>query len=194
MTIVTDAIRRWKEMKPTGELMNEHRVIERMLAVVSRAADRLSANQDVDKEVFVGAADFFKNFADQCHHGKEERLLFVKMVERGVSGEVGPIAVMLREHEDGRAHVRKIAELSAKTLDKKSKLELIRHTKAYADLLGQHIQKEDNILYPMANRILTSEDQNELEKGFQEVEEKIMGPGVHERYHHMIEEWERKLP
>jgi hemerythrin-like domain-containing protein len=190
---VAHVVRRRMEMKPTEDLMNEHRVIERMLAVVSVAADRLNAGQDVDSAVFAGAADFFKNFADRCHHGKEEKLLFKKMMERGVSGEVGPIAVMLREHEDGRAHVRRITELSAKKLDKKAKTELIRHTRAYVELLGQHIQKEDNILYPMANQILTSEDQEELEKGFEEVEEKVMGPGVHERYHHMIEEWEEKL-
>ncbi len=164
-----------------------------MLSVVSVAADRLNAGQEVDGDVFVGAADFFKNFADKCHHSKEEKLLFKKMIERGMSGEVGPIAVMLREHEDGRMHVRKIAELSAKNLDKKVKTELIKQTRAYVELLGQHIEKEDNILYPMANQILSSADQKELEDGFEEVEEKVMGPGVHERYHHMIEEWEEKL-
>lgn len=164
-----------------------------MLAVVSKAADVLEADQDVDKEVFVEAADFFRNFADKCHHSKEEKLLFVKMVERGMSEEVGPIAVMLREHEEGRAHVRSIAELSAGKTDEKAKPELISHVRAYADLLGQHIQKEDNILYPMADQILTAEDQGYLERGFLEVEEKIMGPGAHERYHRMIEQWEKKL-
>lgn len=173
--------------------MDEHRVIERMLEIVSRASDRLDSGQSVDQEVFLGAADFFKNFADKCHHSKEEKLLFEKMIERGFSGEVGPIAVMLREHEDGRSHVRRIAELSTKKLDKKTRAELIKHLRAYVELLSQHIQKEDNILYPMADRILTSEDQKELENGFEEIEEKIMGPGVHERYHHMIEEWEDKL-
>jgi hemerythrin-like domain-containing protein len=60
------------------------------------------------------------------------------------------------------------------------------------DLLSKHIPKEDNILYPMANQILTKEDQEELAKGFEEVEENVMGPGAHERYHHMIDEWEKK--
>lgn len=179
-------------MKPTDDLMNEHRVIERMLAVVSKATDRLERGEEVDKAVFEDAVDFFKNFADRCHHGKEEKLLFEKMMERGVSGEVGPIAVMLREHEDGRAHVRRIADLSSKKLDKKNSQELIHHARGYVELLSQHIQKEDNILYPMANQILTSEDQKELEKGFEEVEEKVMGPGVHERYHDMIERWEKR--
>ncbi len=180
-------------MKPTDELMDEHRVIERMLAVVSVAANRLDKGEKVDREVFVSAADFFKNFADKCHHGKEEKILFEKMMERGVSGEVGPIAVMLREHEDGRAHVRRIAELSAKKLDKKDSQELVKHARGYAELLSQHIMKEDNVLYPMANQILTPEDQEELEKGFAEVEEKVMGPGVHEKYHKMIEELELKV-
>jgi hemerythrin-like domain-containing protein len=179
-------------MQPTDELMNEHRVIERMLVVVSNACDRLENGQEVEQELFVGAADFFKNFADRCHHGKEEKLLFVKMQERGVSGEVGPIAVMLREHQDGRGHVRKIAELSATKMNQKTKDGLVRVGRAYVDLLSKHIQKEDNILYPMANQILTKEDQEELAKGFEEVEENVMGPGVHERYHHMIDEWEKK--
>jgi hemerythrin-like domain-containing protein len=180
-------------MKPTDELMNEHRVIERMLAVVTVAANRIDKGDKVDQELFTGAADFFRNFADKCHHGKEEKILFAKMMERGVSGEVGPIAVMLREHEDGRAHVRRISELSAKKLDGKETQELVLQTRGYVELLGQHILKEDNVLYPMANQILTPEDQKELEKGFTEVEEKVMGPGMHEKYHKMLEELELKV-
>jgi len=180
-------------MKPTGDLMREHRVIERMLAVVTKAADRLNAGEEVDRDVFVASVDFFKNFADKCHHSKEEKLLFVKMMERGLSGEVGPIAVMLREHEDGRRHVRGIADLSSEVMSERTRPDLVREVRAYVDLLGPHIQKEDNVLYPLADQILTSEDQRELERGFEEVEEKVMGPGVHERYHHMIEELERRF-
>ena len=106
-------------MRPTEDLMNEHRVIERMLVVLSGACDRMEAGKEVERELFVSAADFFKNFADKCHHGKEEKLLFERMQARGLSGEVGPIAVMLREHQDGRAHVRKISEFSAAKESKK---------------------------------------------------------------------------
>ena len=84
-------------------------------------------------------------------------------------------------------------EIETRKLDKRSRTELIKHAKAYVDLLGQHVQKEDNILYPMANQILNSEDQEELEKGFEEVEENVMWPRTHERYHHMIDEWEERL-
>ena len=164
-------------------------MIERMLDILSRAGDRLEKGENVDPELYPEAVDFLKNFADKCHHGKEEQLLFKKMMERGVSGEVGPIAVMMREHQDGRAHVQNIDKLSKGKMSKATKDGLIKSSRAYVDLLSKHIQKEDNILYPLANQVLDGEDQKELEKGFEEIEEKVMGPGVHEKYHRMIEEW-----
>jgi len=180
-------------MLPTDDLMDEHRVIERMLGILTKASNRLEKGQDVDSELYVDAVDFLKNFADKCHHTKEEKLLFEKMMERGVSGEVGPIAVMMREHQDGRGHVKSLEKLSKEKMSKTTREGLIKSSRAYVDLLSKHIQKEDNVLYPLANQILDKEDQKELEKGFEEVEEKVMGPGVHEKYHHMIEEWEEKL-
>jgi hemerythrin-like domain-containing protein len=178
--------------RPTDELMDEHRVIERMLKILLAASDDLANGKDVDPALFIEAVDFLQNFADKCHHAKEENLLFEKMIERGVSGEVGPIAVMMREHQDGRAHVRKLAALSKEKMTERSRGGLITSSRAYVDLLSKHIQKEDNVLYPLANQILEPGDQKELEKGFEEVEQKVMGPGVHEKYHHMIEVWEEK--
>ncbi len=173
--------------------MNEHRVIERMLAILSMASDRMEKGEDIDPKLHSSAVDFLKNFADKCHHGKEEQLLFKKMIERGVSGEVGPIAVMMREHQDGRAHVQTMDRLTKSKMSKDVKEGLIRSSRAYVDLLSRHIQKEDNMLYPLADQVLDEEDQKELEKGFEEVEQKVMGPGVHERYHKLLEEWEAKL-
>lgn len=180
-------------MRPTEELKDEHRVIERMLGIVVKAADKMDAGEVLDRRVFTGAAEFFREFADRCHHGKEERQLFQKMVERGMSSESGPIAVVLHEHEEGRAHVRAIGKLAEKPPEEYMTKELVRHVREYVEMLGQHIQKEDNVLYPIADNILTKEDIDVLENGFREIEEKVMGPGVHEKYHRMIEEFEREL-
>ena len=180
-------------MTPTEELMEEHRVIEKMLGVMSKAADRLERSEQVEASMFADAADFLRNFADMCHHGKEEKLLFKKMVERGMPSGSGPIAVLLHEHEDGRAHVRAISKLAEKPLDGYVVKELANHTRSYVELLSQHIQKEDKVLYPIADELLTKADQKELQVGFEEVEEKIMGPGVHEKYHKMIEDFEKRL-
>jgi len=179
-------------MMPTDDLMNEHRVIERMLAILTKASNRLEKGHDIDSKLYLDAVDFLKNFADKCHHSKEEKLLFEKMMERGVSGEVGPIAVMMREHQDGRAHVKLLDKLSKEKMSKTTREGLIKSSRAYVDLLSRHIRKEDSVLYPLANQILDKEDQKELEEGFERVEKEVMGPGVHEGYHKMIEQWEQK--
>ncbi len=179
-------------VRPTEDLMKEHAVIVRMLHVLSKASDRLSNEEDVDRQLFVQAVDFLKNFADKCHHTKEEKHLFVEMMAHGVSGEVGPISVLMREHQDGRAHVKKLEALSGSKMTKRTRDGLNSTSGAYVDLLSKHIEKENKVLFPMADQLLTAEDQERLEKAFEEVEQKVMGPGVHERYHTMIEEWERK--
>lgn len=93
-------------MKATDILMDEHRVIERVLTSLETAAAQLEAGRPVRPGFFIQACDFVKGFADGCHHRKEEGVLFPAMIERGLPREVGPIAMMLSEHEQGRAYTR----------------------------------------------------------------------------------------
>jgi hemerythrin-like domain-containing protein len=89
--------------KATEVLSNEHRLIERVLAVVEKlAAAPVAGSLDGWKQ----ALDFFSHFADQCHHFKEEQVLFPAMAEGGIPRDGGPIGMMLTEHEDGRDLVR----------------------------------------------------------------------------------------
>ena len=134
--------------------------------------------------------EFFQNFADRCHHSKEEDQLFVRMERRGVPVEGGPISVMLLEHDEGRRHVAAIAKaVSAAAAGNGSAVATVRQNLlAYAELLRRHIEKEDNILYPMADQILTAEDQQELAEGFERIEAQEIGKGVHEKYHRLAHE------
>lgn len=188
-------------MRPTETLMHEHRVIEKMLDVVEVAAERLEAGGEVDPEVFAQAAEFFRSFADRCHHGKEERHLFAKLVEKGLSRDSGPIAVMLAEHDQGRAHVRAMAEAAdrlkegdpATASDQSAVVDLTAHAQGYVELLRAHIQKEDRILFPLADRVLGEAEQEALAKTFDRVEAEEMGEGVHERYHHLVHELQHQV-
>jgi len=174
---------------PTEDLKNEHEVIVKMLGVMGKGSEMLREGKEVDRELWKGASDFMENFVDRCHHTKEEKHLFPAMMERGVSGEVGPIAVMMREHDDGRAHAKKLRSLIRSSPTKRNNEGMSKAVRAYVDLLSMHIRKENGVLFPLADLVLTPDDQRELEASFEEVEEKVMGPGVHEKYHHMIEEW-----
>ena len=179
-------------MKPTQELMHEHRAIERMLGILSEACDRIEAGEKVDPSHLESAVEFIRVFADKCHHGKEEDLLFPAMVKAGIPKEGGPIGAMLAEHERGRELVRGLAAAipGYRADEPEAKQEVVRNARGYVYLLGPHIHKEDFILYPMADRVLRPAIQDYLSKGFAKVEDEIVGHGVHERFHKLLDELE----
>lgn len=179
----------------TENLKEEHRVIERMLKILDVACNRLQRSEDVSPEIFEKAIDFIKTFADRCHHGKEQDTLFPFLGERGIPTREGPIAVMLMEHDQGRRYVKGLAEALAKYEggDKAAKVAIVENARGYVDLLAQHIYKEDNILYPMGDRVLSQSDNKELLEKFEKIEREIIGEGKHEYYLHMVDELEKKL-
>lgn len=180
-------------MKATAILMEEHRGIERMLTIVEAAARRLEQGGEVPPRVFEGAVDFFRGFADRCHHAKEEEELFPTLEERGIPRGNGPVGVMLIEHEQGRQFVRNLAEATHRYAqgDRSAQPLLVRNALGYADLLRQHIAKEDGVLFPLADQVLSADAQQRLVAAFNEIEEKRTGKGEHERYHRLIEELEQ---
>lgn len=147
---------------PIQELMDEHRIIEKVLAALTTAA-----NQEVSLEFYEKAVDFIANFADKCHHGKEEERLFPVLEEKGIPRETGPIGCMCDEHEIGRGHVQRMRELI-----KGGDLEgLRRESLNYVELLRSHILKEDNILFPMGRGVLSEVELERLRVMFDEVEQ-----------------------
>jgi len=177
-------------MKATEILMNEHRGIERMLRALERAADRLEGGDETRLQTFEEGVDFLRNFADRCHHTKEETELFPALERAGVPVEGGPIAVMLADHDQGRQHIRAMAEAleAYKKGDVAARAVLVSNARAYADLLRQHIWKEDNVLFAMADEVLPEPEQQRLVDSFDRIEAEEMGPGVHERYHQMLDQ------
>jgi len=182
-------------MLATENLKEEHQVILRMIKVLIVASERLERGEDVSLDVFKKALDFIRTFADRCHHGKEQDTLFPALGERGIPTQGGPIAVMLMEHEQGRQFVRGLAEAVARyeSSDNTAKSAIIENARGYAELLDQHIYKEDNILYPMGDRVLSQADNEELLEKFEKIEKEIIGEGKHEYYQHMIGELEKEL-
>lgn len=176
-------------MKPTDVLKEEHAGIKVMLAILGRMADRLEAGQEVDAAHLEQAVDFIRTFADRCHHGKEEDHLFVEMEKAGIPQQGGPIAVMLAEHTTGRAYVKGLADAVTRygAGDNAAAPDIVQNARNYIALLQAHIDKEDNILYPIADRSLTEAQQKELLECFEDVERERIGPGKHEEYHRLLE-------
>jgi len=171
-------------MEATDILMAEHRVIERVLAVLNTAAERLEQGQPVRPGFFIDASDFIKGFADGCHHLKEEGVLFEAMVNHGMPRLGGPIAVMLADHEQGRSFTRgmRAAAQKLEAGDASAREAVITNARGYTTLLQQHIMKEDNILFPMADRVIPVAEHAKVAEDFERVEHEETGEGVHEKY------------
>ncbi len=174
-------------MTPTETLKHEHEIILLALDAAEREAQRIQSTGTIRADVVETMLDFFPNFADHCHHAKEEEVFFPRMEERGVPAEGGPIGVMLHEHEQGRQFLRASRDAlpRAKAGERDAIAALGENLAAYARLLRSHTSKENTVLFPMANRVFTPDDQREVEAAFDKIEAEEIGEGVHEKYDEM---------
>ncbi len=177
-------------MNPIEVLMNEHRVIESVLDAFEAYADQLAPDTDAaDAGRFT---QFIREFADTCHHGKEEDILFEAMVQSGMPRESGPLAIMLNEHEQGRQLVRTMTDCAARAATSgwnEAETQCLRRAAhSYAVLLRHHIQKEDVVLYPIALAQIDASTMADIARRFDDFEARTMGPGEHAKLHALAED------
>ena len=166
-------------------LMNEHRLIEQVLGSLETFAHEVERGFAAERAAIADYGAFFREFADAGHHGKEEDILFRRMVERGFPRETGPVAVMLHEHEVGRGHVsvlRQVGQGTAPLTGTETGL-VVENAGAFIPLLRAHILKEDRILYPMAERLLTDSEMDALQAEFAAFDARLRADGSHDRLH-----------
>ncbi len=171
-------------MRPTEELMAEHRAIAEMLEVLGAVAQRLEAGAQVEAAHLELVADFIRVFADKCHHGKEEELLF-PAVTAGDPAAARLVSILLAEHALGRRHVADMTGGFAgyRRRERAAALGIAASARAYASLLTRHIAKEDRRFFPLADAVLTPARQQELQEAFARLERERIGPGKHEEMH-----------
>ncbi|HHX41072.1 MAG TPA: hemerythrin [Armatimonadetes bacterium] len=177
-------------MYATDQLRDEHESIQVVLSVLERLSEDLQSKRTINLDHAAGILDFLRTFADRCHHGKEEDLLFPTLAARGVPVKNGPIGVMLSEHAQGRAYIRAMGEaLKQERAGGNGAREFAANALGYIALLRAHIVKENQVLFPMAERRLTAAEHSHLATEFERIEKERVGPGVHEKYHALISNW-----
>jgi len=175
-------------MKATEQLKDEHEGIKLMLRILGMICEKLHAGEAADAGHLGRIMEFFTVFVDKCHHGKEEDLLFPAMVAAKIPGVEVPIDVLLLEHRRGREYVKAAREAVVRySAGKREAASIITgNAKAYSGLLLPHIDKEDNILYPMADASLPEHTHEELLEGFERIERERIGEGAHEAFHALM--------
>ncbi len=147
---------------PTGVLREEHRVILRALVLLESGAERLAAGHALPAEWWERVIRWLRAFADRNHHAKEERYLFPALAKAGVPSEGGPVAVMLAEHVEGRGLIQ-----AMEAGDGPRRVEAARR---YVQLLRDHIEKENGVLFPITEAVLEEHAQQALAREFETVE------------------------
>jgi len=176
-------------MKATDTLKHEHVVIGRALKVLAALAARIETGDVPPEQDVGGLLAFFTDFADGCHHVKEETILFPALETAGLSRGRGPLAAMLDQHERGRRLVAALrAAAPALARDDAARGRFAAAARDYVSLLEQHITIENEVLFPGADRMLAADRDAEISAAFDRHEEVEMGPDVHRRFHRMLDE------
>lgn len=180
-------------MQPIKDLKMEHDAVQVTLRILDNICQRIENHgNELEIQHMDQLLDFFRVFVDQCHHGKEEELLFPALEAIGVSNKGGPIELMLHEHQQGREYVRAMADAvyQFKKGDWTAADGFVKTAREYINLLNQHIDKENNVLFPLAEKHLSKEELARLSEGFELIETKKIGIGRHDEFHKMLDDLE----
>jgi hemerythrin-like domain-containing protein len=174
----------------SSDLIHEHEAILFSLKVLEEMSRRVKTGEQIPLSDITAIIDFLKLFADKCHHGKEEGILFPVLEAAGIPKHDGPIGVMLSEHQAGRGYIKQMQEYAVCIpLDRNAFTEA---ADSYITLLRAHIDKESRVLFPMGDAKLSEAKHRELLKAFDEFEENVIGKGKHEELHKQLHEFNIK--
>jgi len=176
-------------------MMEEHKNIKRMLLVVRKACIAIMNGSEIDYVDFSKIISFIRNYADTHHHGKEEKMLFNRMVDEiGGAAEKLVKHGMLVEHDLGRLFIKELEEalVRVKNGDAEAKVDVIANAVSYTHLLNRHIDKEDKVVYTFAKRELSKDTFFKIDDECGKFEKDMESNNVQQEYIALLEELEKK--
>jgi hemerythrin-like domain-containing protein len=176
-------------MSATADLRSEHGGVGRMLRIMDAMALRLRAGEQVAVDDLSQSIEFLRVFVDQCHHTKEEDLLFPAMRAAGMASAEETIVTLLADHVRGREAVARIAAATQRLADAEeaASVELAEATTEYTGLLRAHILREEGDCFTPADHELSPATQEELAEGYERIERDVVGEGRHEAFHALLD-------
>ena len=175
---------------PIDQLQAEHRIIEKALRALEGLSGRLERGARINAATFHRVIDFLSVLADQRHHQKEEKCLFPAMARHGIAPDRGPIGMMLQEHCSGRALIAHMKRAASNYVigDRNAAHQFAAAAAEYVQLLSEHIAKEDNVLFRIAESVLDGRAMQSLQEDFNQAEADL--PESHAKYAREAEELE----
>lgn len=173
---------------PIAPLMIEHRLIEKMITVIRKEIDRCESDGNINPEFIDIAVDFIRTYADRCHHGKEEDILFRDLNKKELPNELkGIMSELIEEHQMGRKVLADLAEAKRKYVhgDKDFLTAILDSLRYLIDFYPKHIEKEDKRFFLPCMNYFTSEEKEAMLKEEWEFDKNL----IHQIYTDKISAW-----
>lgn len=161
--------------------MADHEIILQALHLLNAMNTDIQNGKDLTHDIR-SLLTFLREFADGCHHVKEEAIFFPALIQAGMTADEGPLSVMNYEHERGRSLIAAMENAHAHN----NKEDFLIYSRRYVNLLSEHIEKENRVLFPRAEEILNDDEDDKIADAFAHYENVIVGAPVHERLHQTI--------
>jgi len=179
-------------MLPIGPLMWEHRLIERMIKLVRAELVVIAETEKLDLNFVALATDFLRTYADRCHHGKEEDILFRELARKDLSErDKTTMQELIEEHAYARKTVISLLQAAdryvAGNID--SMNEVLKLLRELSEFYPRHIEKEDKRFFHPCMKYFTAAEQQSMLQEFWEFDRKM----IHEKYAKVVEEMERAV-
>lgn len=177
-------------MTPVEPLMKEHRLIERMIRIANAKLENIKKEDKVGPSFIDTAVDFIRTYADRCHHGKEEDILFRDLAKKSIPAEHKRIMdELIKEHVMGRNNVKKIVEAKEKYIqgNKDALKDIISNMEILIKFYPKHIEKEDKHFFIPCMDYFTEQERDAMLNEMWEFDRNI----IHEKYTNIVEEYER---
>ena len=181
-------------MLPIEPLMTEHRLIERLITLMEKEGARIKNDKLTDIDFIDNCIDFIKTYADNCHHGKEEDILFKELKNKKLIPEHFKILEeLIKEHKYARERTSKLIVARNnyfKSEDDASKqiyaFEIHEYIEEFIDFYPKHIKKEDKEFFRPCMDYFTDDEKKEMLDLFWEFDRKL----IHKKYKKIIESYE----
>ena len=172
----------------TASLRRDHELIEKVIKAMESTIQLLNDGKQIPESILLPVIDFSKNFTDVCHHSKEEHSLFPALEQAGMPSNMGPIAMMLIDHERSREIAKEMEDSAKNYILSGNSTKLISDMQQYVEHITEHLWKENNKLFMIAEARLQYVSKK-IDKELYEIEEsKLKEIGKTREYYEQLAE------
>ena len=172
----------------TDVLRQEHQAIKGALGFAEKIAAKIKQDEDMPRDGVQKLMEFIRLFVEQCHHSKEEEILFPLLEKKGIPADGGPLGVMLMEHDRARNLIEEMSAAATDGTDSDSARRWMQAAWNYSDLMHDHFYKEEEMLFRMADRVLSQKEQAAAAVEFKRLDIEKIGEAKHDQLRAMMEE------